>query len=134
MRVRLNLPTALALHFQLSAVVMVATSCCSMYLKFFPTATAATPAVVCLPMSSVGVHAHRTYCCSHPVHTDFLVPQTYDDEVKKQEEGDTKWHGLWPQRSEHSGRARCGPTTLVHACSRGCLKISGRVTASAKSR
>ena len=30
MRVRLNLPTALVLHFELSAVVLVATSCCSM--------------------------------------------------------------------------------------------------------
>ena len=29
-RVRLNLPTALVLHFELSAVVLVATSCCSM--------------------------------------------------------------------------------------------------------
>ena len=30
MRVRLNLPTALELHFRPSAVVLVATSCCSM--------------------------------------------------------------------------------------------------------
>ena len=30
MRARLNLPTALVLHFELSAVVLVATSCCSM--------------------------------------------------------------------------------------------------------
>ncbi len=30
MRVRLNLPTSLVLHFELSAVVLVATSCCCM--------------------------------------------------------------------------------------------------------
>ena len=49
------------LHFELSAVVLVAApaACCSMYLKFRP--TAAATADVCLPMSSVGVHARRTY-------------------------------------------------------------------------
>ena len=83
MRVRLNLPTALILHyFELSAVILVGTSCCGMYYKFRPSATAATPAVVCLPMSSVGVHARRTYCCSHPVRTGFLVPQPCEDELK----------------------------------------------------
>ena len=30
MRVRLNLPTALVLHIELSAIVLVATSCCIM--------------------------------------------------------------------------------------------------------
>ena len=33
-------------------------------------------------MSSVGVHARRPYCCSHPVRTGFFVPQPYDDELK----------------------------------------------------
>ena len=28
-----------------------------------------------LPMSSVGVHTRRTYCCFHPVRTGFLIPQ-----------------------------------------------------------
>ena len=82
MRVRLNLPTALALHFELSAVVLVATSCCIMCSKFRPSATAATPAVVCLPMASVGVQARRTYCCSHRVRTGFLISQPCDDELK----------------------------------------------------
>ena len=47
------------------------------------TRTAATPAVLSLPMLSVGVDARRTYCCSHPVRTGFLVPQPYDDELKQ---------------------------------------------------
>ena len=81
MRVRPNLPTALVLPFELSVVVLVATSWCRMCSRFRPSATAATPAVVCLPMASVGVHARRTYCCSHPVRTGFLVPQPYDDEL-----------------------------------------------------
>ena len=84
-------------------------------------------------MSSVGVHARRTYCCSHPVRTGFLVPQTYDDEQKKKE-GDMKRHGLWPQRSEHSGIVRCESTALVHACRRGSLSVSGCAKASAKGR
>ena len=44
-------------------------------------ATAAAPYVVCLPMLSVGVHARRTYCCSHPVRTGFLVRRRHDDEL-----------------------------------------------------
>ena len=63
------------------------------------------------------------------------LPQTYDDELKKKhKEGDMKWHGLWPQRSEHSGIVRCGSTALVHACSKGRLSVSGRAKASAKGR
>ena len=37
----------------------------------------------------------------------------------------------WLQRSEHSGIVRCRSTALVHACSRGCLGVSGRAKASA---
>ena len=90
MRVRLNLPTALALHFELFAVVLVATSCCYMCYKFHPSATATTPAVVCLQMSSIGVRARRTYCCSHRVRTGLLVPQPYDDELKRER----RWHEM----------------------------------------
>ena len=85
MRERRNLPTALVLPFELSAMVLVASSCCSMCEKFRPSVTADAADVVCLPMPSVGVHARRTYCCSHPVHTGFLVHQPYNDELNTEE-------------------------------------------------
>ena len=59
---------------KLSAVVLVAApllvaAVCTISRSSTPTTD------LSLPMSSVGVHTRRTYCCSHPVRTGFLIPQ-----------------------------------------------------------
>ena len=121
MRVRLNLPTAPELHFEPSAVVLVATSCCSMCRTFRPSALLLHLMLcVCQCCQLVFMLVVHTAVLAQYVRVSSYLNRTTTS--SKQKEGDMKWHGLWPHRSEHSGKVRCESTALVDAYSGGCLK------------
>ena len=77
-------------------------------------------------MSSVGVHARRTYCSTAVLtrHVEFSSYLDGTTTSSKEKGGDMKWHGQRPHRSDHSGIIRRESSALVHAYSRGCLGMS----------
>ena len=129
MAIRLNLPTALVLCLLWLLLLLVAAVCTRSFALW-----------LLLPHLLLCVCQCRRLAFMLVVHTAVLT-RTYGfpctSNVRrrvKNEGGDMKRHGLWPQRSEHSGIVRCESTALVHACSRGCVIVSGRAKASAKGR
>ena len=103
-----------------------------MYWKLRPTATAATFAVVFAYV--VGWRSCSSYYTAvlAPYVRVILVPQRMTmSKIRKVTRNDME-NGHREARAQPNSSLRS--TALVHACSRGCLGVSGRAKASAKGR
>ena len=121
MRVRLNLPTALVLHFELSVefwLLLVAALCARSFALRLLLLHLLLCVCQCRQLAFMLI-VHTAVLTEYVRVSSYLNRTTTSS---KQKEGDMKWHGQWPHRSEHSGIDRCDSTALVHAYSRGWLE------------